>query len=127
MIFVFGSNLAGIHGAGAAKFAHDNLGAKYRAAEGLMGYCYAIPTKDENIKSLSKDEISKYIQKFMKFAYDNPHCDFKVTQVGCGLAGFSKGFIAECFWYSAYKNSNCYFDLAWKNYLPNTAKFWGTF
>lgn len=47
-IFVFGSNPTGIHGAGAAKVAREQFGAKAGVGEGLTGNSYALPTKDLN-------------------------------------------------------------------------------
>jgi hypothetical protein len=73
-IFVFGSNYAGIHGKGAAKFALDNFGAIYGQGFGPMGQSYAIPTKDRNIKTLSLEEIQPYVWVFIKYA--------KITFVG---------------------------------------------
>jgi hypothetical protein len=127
MIFVFGSNLSGIHGAGAARYAHKNLGAKWGCGIGLTGHCYALPTKGINITFMSLDEVRRSIQHFTSFAYQNQGADFKVTQVGCGLGGFRKEEIAPMFEYAAHEMSNCYFDTAWKELLPENAKFWGTF
>lgn len=126
MIFVFGSNLSGIHGAGAAKAALRQ-GAQWGIGEGLTGKCYALPTKGLNITFMSLEEVQVSIQKFTRFAYDNPGAHFMVTQVGCGLGGFTKEEIAPFFEYAAYEGSNCFFDTEWKDLLPDTAKFWGTF
>lgn len=87
-IFVFGSNLAGRHGKGAAKFALDNRGAIYGQGIGLQGRSYAIPTKDENIRTLPLSEIKKYIDEFLVFASANPHMQFSITRIGCGFAGY---------------------------------------
>ena len=43
-IFVFGSNLAGAHGGGAARFAYERFGAVWGEGMGLHGQTYAIPT-----------------------------------------------------------------------------------
>jgi hypothetical protein len=90
VIFVFGSNLAGRHGAGAAKFAHDNHGAVYGVGVGLTGNSYAIPTKDENIKTLPLYKIREYFEEFVSFAQDNPEKLFMLTPIGTGLAGHPK-------------------------------------
>lgn len=126
-IFVFGSNLSGIHGAGAANTALRERGAQWGIGEGLTGTAYALPTKGLNISFMSIDEVRLHIQTFAKFAYENPGAHFQVTQVGCGLGGFTKEEIAPLFVHCAHEESNCYFDTAWKPLLPDTAKFWGTF
>lgn len=90
MIFVFGSNLSGIHGAGAAKYAYDNYQAEWGVGEGLTGNSYALPTKGYNISFMSLCEIKEHIREFVKFAWGNPDKTFLLTPVGTGLAGFSK-------------------------------------
>lgn len=96
-IFVFGSNEGGIHGAGAAKQA-VSFGAVYGVAEGLQGNSYAIPTKDRTVKrTLSVEAIKVYVDRFIEFAKQNPHLTFLVTQIGCGLAGYSTKTIAPLF------------------------------
>lgn len=89
-IFVFGSNLAGRHGKGAALYARQNFGAEYGVGEGLTGESYAIPTKDENLRKRPHEDVAKSIQKFADFARRNPNLTFLLTPVGCGLAGFKK-------------------------------------
>ena len=96
-IFVFGSNLAGRHGRGAAKHALSKCGAIYGQGKGLQGNSYAIPTKDEKLKSLSLTEIKKYVEEFIGFAKLNPENNFNVTRIGCGLAGYSDEDIAPLF------------------------------
>ena len=96
-IFVFGSNLSGVHGAGAAKMAVDNFGAIYGEGIGLFGNSYAIPTKDENIRTLPKFRVKGYVYDFILFAQKNPKYNFLVTKVGCGLAGFRVEDIAPMF------------------------------
>jgi lantibiotic modifying enzyme len=96
-IFVFGSNLSGRHGLGAAKTAMK-WGAKYGQAEGLQGQTYAIPTVNKLItKKLPLHEIETYVNNFIEFAKDNPDKDFLVTQIGCGLAGYYPTEIAPFF------------------------------
>jgi hypothetical protein len=96
-IFVFGSNLAGRHGKGAALEAKERHGAMYGQGEGLQGNSYAIPTKDRKLKSLPLDEISKHVRTFLYFATDHPELNFMVTPIGCGLAGHSRYDIAPMF------------------------------
>ena len=96
-IFVFGSNLSGRHGLGAAKTAMK-WGAKYGQAEGLQGQTYAIPTVNSLVtKKLPLHEIETYVNNFIEFAKDNPDKDFLVTQIGCGLAGYYPTEIASFF------------------------------
>jgi hypothetical protein len=90
MIFVFGSNLAGRHGKGAALYAKKHMGAIYGQGEGLQGQSYAIPTKDANLSPLTLDQVQSAIGRFCQFARDNPDMTFALTPVGCGLAGFNK-------------------------------------
>jgi hypothetical protein len=96
-IFVFGSNLAGRHGAGAAKWALLNKGAVYGCGIGLQGQSYAIPTKDEKVKTLPLDRIYTYVQEFKQFAYQHRELTFEVTKIGCGLAGYIPAQIAPFF------------------------------
>ncbi len=87
-IFVFGSNLAGRHGAGSAKFALENCGAIWGRGFGMQGYSYAIPTKDENLLTLSLVEIEKHIDLFVHFVMMNRHAKFAISRIGTGLAGY---------------------------------------
>lgn len=98
-IFVFGSNLSGIHGAGAARFAYLNYGAQYGIGIGHVGNSYAIPTKDETINTLPLSRINEYVDKFIMYAVSNPDLIFKLTPIGCGLAGYSESDIAPMFKY----------------------------
>lgn len=112
--FVFGSNLAGRHGAGAAKFAREQLGAKYGIGAGVTGRCYALPTKDVYLRTLPIEAIQINIELFISIARVFDDELFYVTKVGCGLAGCKDSYIAPLF-----KGSprNCRFHLDWKQYL----------
>lgn len=88
-ILVFGSNEAGIHGAGAAKFALIKRGAVMHQGIGMTGNSYAFPTKDRNIETLPIEKVKHYAQEFKNFARANPSLKFQLTRVGCGLAGFT--------------------------------------
>lgn len=88
-IFVFGSNQAGIHGAGAARYAFKKLGAVWEQGEGLMGKSYALPTKDHNLQTLILEKIKEHVDKFIMFAWERTDLKFFVTRVGCGLAGLT--------------------------------------
>ena len=90
MIFVFGSNLAGRHGKGAALYALNNHGAIYGQGIGLQGNSYAIPTKDAKLQPLGLDVIDKHIADFVFFARDNLEMNFALTPIGTGLAGHGK-------------------------------------
>lgn len=97
IIFVFGSNLLGAHGAGAARHAMMYWGARYNRGEGRQGYAYAIPTKDKMIKTLPLDQIAVYVQTFLKYAEAYSMLDFQVTAIGCGLAGLTPEQVAPLF------------------------------
>ena len=93
IIFVFGSNLSGIHGAGAAKYAHQHYGAQYGVGIGPTGRAYALPTKDKNIKTLPIDKIKFHIEKFLEYAEYHPEQLFLLTPIGCGLAGYDRQYM----------------------------------
>ena len=95
--FVFGSNLAGRHGKGAAKQAKNSFGAQLGIGVGYTGNCYAIPTKDNNIKTLKISNIKKYVERFIQTAEHNLNKIHLVTEIGCGLAGYSVEEIAPLF------------------------------
>lgn len=104
-IFVFGSNLSGRHGLGAALAAKNQFGAEYGVGFGPTGQCYAIPTKDRNLKVLSLTEIESYVKIFVEYAKQNPDKIFLVTKIGCGLSGYSPEEIAPLF-HIAISNKN---------------------
>ena len=97
LIFVFGSNLAGRHGAGAAKWALENKGAIYGQGIGMQGDSYGIPTKDEYIETLSLQRIKIFVNHFMEYARNHPHMKFQLTPIGCGLAGYKPHQIGPMF------------------------------
>lgn len=88
IIFVFGSNLAGRHGKGAALYAKQHYGAQRGVGEGLIGRAYAIPTKGHSLEVLPLDQIKVSIQQFADFAQAAPNLTFILTPIGCGLAGY---------------------------------------
>lgn len=96
-IFVFGSNLAGRHGAGSAKAALEEHGAIYGQGVGLQGESYAIPTKDKNFDVLTVEQIAPYVQQFKEFAEAHPNMIFRVVAIGCGFAGYRPSQIAPLF------------------------------
>lgn len=97
LIFVFGSNLAGRHGKGAALAAVHHHGAVRGVGEGLQGRSYAIPTKDSSLRPLPLEQIEEHVNTFIQFAYQHPHWRFNITAVGCGLAGYEPAHIAPLF------------------------------
>ena len=96
-VFVFGSNEAGIHGAGAARQAHNHFGAKAGQGFGKAGRTFAIPTKDWQIETLPLPAIGFYVSRFLEFARHNKPLTFLVTPIGCGLAGYKPHQIAPMF------------------------------
>lgn len=96
-IFVFGSNEAGIHGAGAARQALDQFGARWGVGFGPQGKTFAIPTKDWSIRTLPIQHIKPYVNSFLSYALTQPNLVFLVTEIGCGLAGYKPKDIAPLF------------------------------
>ncbi len=91
-IFVFGSNLAGHHGGGAALLAWRKWGAVWGQGVGLQGQTYGIPTMHGG-----PEAIRPYVDEFVNFARRHPELTFLVTEVGCGIAGFTPAQIAPLF------------------------------
>lgn len=111
-VFTYGSNLRGVHGAGAAKEAKLRYGAVY-GKYGYQGQSYGIPTKDERLRILPLTEIQKHVEVFRQFVLDHPELKFYVTPIGTGLALYQHRHIAPFF-----KGiPRCVFSLAWKPFL----------
>lgn len=91
-VFVFGSNLAGMHGGGAAYVAFQKFGAVMGCGVGLRGQSYAIPTMQGGVET-----IKPYVDDFIAFAKSRPGLFFYVTRIGCGIAGFRDREIAPLF------------------------------
>ncbi len=91
-VFVFGSNLAGMHGGGAAYAAFQKFGAVWGRGVGLQGQSYAIPTMQGGVET-----IRPYVDDFIDFAKAHPDLFFYVTRIGCGIAGFTDAEIAPLF------------------------------
>lgn len=96
-IFVFGSNLAGRHGAGSARHAYLHHGAVMGKGIGMHGNSYAIPTKNEKLAILPLSAIMLHVRDFISFAREHPPWRFDVVAIGCGLAGYTPGDIAPMF------------------------------
>lgn len=91
-VFVFGSNMKGMHIGGAARVAADKFGAEWGNPIGLQGQSYAIPTMFKDV-----EDIRPYVESFIKFAEEHSELFFYVTPIGCGIAGFEPSEIAPLF------------------------------
>ena len=109
-VFVFGSNKAGRHGAGAAKHARVVHKAVYGVGSGPTGNSYAIPTKDWDLFTLSIPSIKTGVDEFLEYARVNPDVEFQVTAIGCGFAGYSEDDIKVLF---SSVPSNCNLPERW--------------
>ncbi len=96
-VFVFGSNIRGIHGAGAAAYAYRSLGARMGVGLGRTGRCYALPTCSAPGVPLPIERIAQFVDQFLEHARVSPDTCFFVSEVGCGLAGFTADQIAPMF------------------------------
>jgi hypothetical protein len=113
-VFVFGSNLAGRHGAGAAKVARERYGAVQGEGEGLQGRSYAIPTRafsGGRLITLGLSAIRVYVETFSDIARRHPDVSFVVTRVGCGHARLTDRQIAPLF---ADAPPNCLLPIGWR-------------
>ena len=90
-VFVFGSNASGHHGAGAARMAHERFGAVWGEGHGLHGQSYAIDTMS------GLPTIEREVQAFLAFAAEQPELELLVTEIGCGIAGYTPEQIAPLF------------------------------
>jgi len=91
-IFVFGSNLEGMHGGGAARLAYEKFGPIWGQGVGLQGQSYGIPTMHGGV-----EDIKPYVDEFIEFAKSHPELTLLVTRIGCGIAGFRDEEIAPLF------------------------------
>lgn len=90
-VFVFGSNVQGMHGGGAAWYANKNFGAEWGVGEGLTGRSYALPTME------GEASLKKAVERFIDCAKSRPDLTFLVTAVGCGIAGYTPDEVAPLF------------------------------
>ena len=90
-VFVFGSNASGAHGGGAARFALDRFGAVWGQSEGLQGQSYGIDTMS------GLGVFEEHVGRFLEFARSHPELRFLVTEVGCGIAGYTPDQVAGFF------------------------------
>lgn len=113
-VFVFGSNLGGAHGKGAAKVAKVNFGAEYGVGEGPTGRSFAIATKDKHLRVLPLEVIQVGVNAFLAYAQEHPGKKFFVTRIGCGLAGYSDEQIAPMFVGAPF---NCCLPRDWMDFV----------
>lgn len=116
MVFVFGSNFTGRHGAGAAKEAVRYHGAIYGQGVGRQGDAYAIPTKDAAFLALPLWRIKPFVDDFLNYARAHPDLIFSITRIGCGLAGYKDEDVAPMF---ADAPVNCALPFAWARLLAS--------
>lgn len=121
-IFVFGSNLAGRHGKGAALTARRDYLAEYGVGQGRTGNSYAIPTKGYSMEVLPLSAIECYVSRFIDYAKQHPELTFNVTRVGCGLAGYKDEQIAPFF---ADAPENCVLPEGWRELATTTRRTHG--
>jgi len=119
-IFVFGSNLLGIHKKGAALTALQKHGAILGQGIGLQGNSYAIPTKISPYQSWDLVSINKFVADFLSYASATPDDTYMVTNIGCGLAGYGHHQIAPMFAYAIYL-PNVKLTQAFINFIPGGA------
>lgn len=113
-ILVFGSNLAGRHGAGCAQVALRRFGAVYGVGVGRTGQCYALPTKDVNLRLLGMKLMRQFVREFREHTKQHKHETYFVTRIACGLAGYEDADIAPMF---RGATRRCDFPIEWKEYL----------
>ena len=113
LIFVFGSNTAGIHGAGSALHARKHFGAQAGVGYGPTGHAYAIPTKDRALQTLPLDIIAGHVGVFLDHARIHSDDTFEIVKIGCGLAGYRDHDIGPMFKGAP---SNCQLPLDWERY-----------
>jgi len=115
IVFVFGSNHRGVHGAGAALTAARHYGAIKGQGKGPMGRSYAIPTKETPHIALEIERINAWADEFLQYAVVRPGTVFLVTKIGTGLAGHDPEKVA---WLFRNAPANCILPWDWAKYLP---------
>ncbi len=114
-VFVFGSNTAGIHGAGAA-VAALRYGARWGIGYGRMGQSYAIPTKNRKLQTLPFEQVRRHVHAFLDYARSRPGEEFFITRIGCGYAGYKDKKIAPLF---GAASPNCSVAVEWRQYIED--------
>lgn len=116
-VFVFGSNLAGRHGAGSARAALDHYGAELGVYYGPTGAAFAVPTVDTAIEKLPIEVVEMYVRKLIQHSLEHADTVFFVTRIGCGIAGFTDEQIAAIFNRRGLSFPNFDFPIEWKPYI----------
>lgn len=117
--------MAGIHGKGAALHARKRYGAQPGIGHGPQGNSYAIPTKNRQLQALSIPSIKGAIDHFLRFVSRSDMLEFNMTQIGCGLAGYTPGQIAPLFLEFTKADYPVWFDPAWEQWLKScNTKYW---
>lgn len=116
MIFVFGSNLAGRHRAGAALYARKHHGAEYGVGVGIQGNSYAIPTKDEHLNTLPLATIKEYVTQFVNYASLHNTLSFMLTRINYNLTEYKDEEIVNLF--PKKLPENIYVPPQWSKYFP---------
>lgn len=97
-VFVFGSNLLGHHMGGAARTARRVFNAEMGVFEGLTGQAYALPTLDKDMRRVAPEALRASFHRLLLFALDHPKLTFYLTEVGCGIAGWSIEEVSTLLW-----------------------------
>jgi len=119
LVFVFGSNLAGRHGKGSAKYAREVFGALPGQGEGPQGSAYAIPTKDRQLRPLPLEHVAAGVRRFLAHAAAEPGVDFRITAIGTGLAGYDHADIAPMFRFAP---RNCLLPEEWAPWIDDACR-----
>ena len=117
-VWVFGSNVTGIHAAGEARMAKNNFGAVYGVSEGRMRDSYAIPVKSKNLQSLPIPTLQDNVARFFEHVKSCPRERFYITKVGCGTGEYKDELVAPLFMDAP---PNCSFSADWKHHLERLA------
>lgn len=96
-VFVFGSNMAGRHGAGAALQAAQEWGAERGVGEGITGQCYAFPTLGSHLELIPAHWLEQSRDKLYEACMARPDKRFLLTKVGCGIAGYPESLMRGLF------------------------------
>lgn len=115
-VFVFGSNLAGLHRGGAARTAKDHFGALQGVGRGWSGQSFAIPTLNEHFQPMPLSQIEYYLQDFKLYTKNHPKQTYFITAIGCGGAGYQPKDIAPLFKDIA---NNVILPIRFQKYLEN--------
>lgn len=119
-VFVFGSNLRGIHGKGAALTARRCFGAQLGVGEGMTGQSYALPTKESPYLTLPLAIIDQHVQRFLLFAQEHQDKKFVISPIGTKNAGYKDADIAPMF---QRLPTNCCVTKSWLAFIAHQTAF----